>query len=457
MESDAVADQPRLPASGWPTVVTLDGRRKSVCPSAVTVSRWSFCTDSASAVARTCGCSTGWRGWGFLVVALDAAGHGGAPNLPAAPPKFALPRRAGLAHPGCARHRQSGLHGPLDGRSHDHPAAGGSSRRRSACRGTAGHLAKKKKKKKKTPAAARGTVAMTPSARTRRRVFFLSTVAPRTASHGSARAFEKRHAAPGAKSIPAADDVGVGAMCAPAWISGAFRAIIASGRLHAHVGGDAQTPGADDRRCGERIRSFRSKRARQPTLPTGCAVPGPGAYHSWMLANPRRRRHGAPTGGCRTGRRCTRICTGAWRQGCVTCWADALLVRRLHPLRRLGVTAHLNVVGTEAPERVSLDHLRTGPCRAKSRAPQGGGRRGWLRARRRVRPGVRRAGTPSRRPPRRGRCCAAGRRSTLSTWRLSAVPRSCHVSSAHWARPVAPSGWPLEISPPDGLTTHRPP
>ena len=40
-----------------------------------------------------------------------------------------------------------------------------------------------------------------------------------------------------------------------------------------------------------------------------------------------------------------------------------------------------------------------------------------------------------------------------STWRLSAVPRSCQVSSEHCARPVAPSGWPLEIRPPDGFTT----
>jgi hypothetical protein len=34
-----------------------------------------------------------------------------------------------------------------------------------------------------------------------------------------------------------------------------------------------------------------------------------------------------------------------------------------------------------------------------------------------------------------------------------AAKRSCRVSSAHCARPVAPSGWRLEIRPPDGLTT----
>ena len=52
---------------------------------------------------------------------------------------------------------------------------------------------------------------------------------------------------------------------------------------------------------------------------------------------------------------------------------------------------------------------------------------------------------------RRGRCCAAARPRRPSTWRASAVPRSCQVSSAHCARPVAPSGWPLEIRPPDGF------
>ena len=44
-----------------------------------------------------------------------------------------------------------------------------------------------------------------------------------------------------------------------------------------------------------------------------------------------------------------------------------------------------------------------------------------------------------------------------ATWRLSAVPRSCQTSSVHCARPVAPSGWPLESSPPDGLVTTLPP
>ena len=49
-------------------------------------------------------------------------------------------------------------------------------------------------------------------------------------------------------------------------------------------------------------------------------------------------------------------------------------------------------------------------------------------------------------------CCSAT--SAPSTWRRSASPRSCQLSSEHWARPVAPSGWPFEISPPEGLTTR---
>ena len=58
-------------------------------------------------------------------------------------------------------------------------------------------------------------------------------------------------------------------------------------------------------------------------------------------------------------------------------------------------------------------------------------------------------------PPRPMLCCSAT--FAPSTCRASASPRSCQVSSAHCARPVAPSGWPLEIRPPDGLTTQRPP
>jgi hypothetical protein len=58
-------------------------------------------------------------------------------------------------------------------------------------------------------------------------------------------------------------------------------------------------------------------------------------------------------------------------------------------------------------------------------------------------------------PPRPRLCWSATR--APSTWRFSAWPRSCHTSSVHCARPVAPRGWPLESRPPDGLVTHLPP
>ena len=52
-------------------------------------------------------------------------------------------------------------------------------------------------------------------------------------------------------------------------------------------------------------------------------------------------------------------------------------------------------------------------------------------------------------------CCSAT--FAPGTCLLSASPRSCQQSSLHWARPVAPRGWPLEIRPPLGLTTYFPP
>src|SRR6185312_3764182 len=43
------------------------------------------------------------------------------------------------------------------------------------------------------------------------------------------------------------------------------------------------------------------------------------------------------------------------------------------------------------------------------------------------------------------------------TWRPSAVPRSCQVSSTSWEMPVAASGCPRALRPPDGFTGSRPP
>src|SRR5271155_2703689 len=42
-------------------------------------------------------------------------------------------------------------------------------------------------------------------------------------------------------------------------------------------------------------------------------------------------------------------------------------------------------------------------------------------------------------PPRPRLCCSATK--TSPTKRLFAQPRSCHTSSAHCAKPVAPNGW----------------
>ena len=41
--------------------------------------------------------------------------------------------------------------------------------------------------------------------------------------------------------------------------------------------------------------------------------------------------------------------------------------------------------------------------------------------------------------------------------RAPACPRSCQTISVVWASPVAPVGWPLEMSPPLGFTGFRPP
>jgi pimeloyl-ACP methyl ester carboxylesterase len=106
----------------------------------------------------------------------------------------------------------------------------------------------------------------------------------------------------------------------------------------------------------------------------------PGAYHSWMLTNPRqgvdlmRRLLAAELGDA--------LRADARAHGSsVECWAEALLTDD-SPLRTLN--AHpLDVLGTEAPERITLDHLRAGP-RLVWREPEsrGGTRRlAWFRRR----------------------------------------------------------------------------
>ncbi len=58
-------------------------------------------------------------------------------------------------------------------------------------------------------------------------------------------------------------------------------------------------------------------------------------------------------------------------------------------------------------------------------------------------------------PPSPRLCCSPNL--APGTCLRSASPLSCQHSSAHWARPVAPRGWPLEMSPPLGLMTYLPP
>jgi pimeloyl-ACP methyl ester carboxylesterase len=88
----------------------------------------------------------------------------------------------------------------------------------------------------------------------------------------------------------------------------------------------------------------------------------PGAYHSWMLANPR---HGADMMrqllAAELGDALRASVQAHGTDGCVTCWADALLSDD-SPLRPLA-DAPLDVVGTEARQHVTLDRMRAGPYR----------------------------------------------------------------------------------------------
>ncbi|MCT7657287.1 alpha/beta fold hydrolase [Mycobacterium deserti] len=133
----------------------------------------------------------------------------------------------------------------------------------------------------------------------------------------------------------------------------------------------------------------------------------PGAYHSWMLANPR---HGADMMRQLLAAELGDALRASASDGCLTCWAEHLLTEDAM-LRRLA--APVDTVGSEPPQHVSLDRLRAGPCRS-ARAPQRTSSPGRLRWRRRRRASVsfsvRRAGKRSPPPRRRGRCCAAAPR-----------------------------------------------
>ncbi len=84
----------------------------------------------------------------------------------------------------------------------------------------------------------------------------------------------------------------------------------------------------------------------------------PGAYHSWMLANPR---HGADMVrqllSAELGDALRASARKHGDDGCVTCWADSLLTKD-SSLREVN-DGPLDVVGTEARQHVTLDRLRT--------------------------------------------------------------------------------------------------
>ena len=119
-----------------------------------------------------------------------------------------------------------------------------------------------------------------------------------------------------------------------------------------------------------------SCRRRAQSLPADDDV-GPGAQCAYPLGLPAAFRAIIASGDAL---RASARAHGA--DGCVTCWADALLSDD-SPLRPLA-DGPLDLVGTEASERVSLDRLRTGPCRApNTQYRKGAGRFGRRRGRRR--------------------------------------------------------------------------
>jgi hypothetical protein len=102
----------------------------------------------------------------------------------------------------------------------------------------------------------------------------------------------------------------------------------------------------------------------------------PGAYHSWMLANPRqaadmmRQLLAAELGDAlREDARAHRV------DGCVDCWAAGLLTED-SPLRTLN-DGPLDVLGTEAPERITLDQLRSVRREQTQESPTRRGIRGF--------------------------------------------------------------------------------
>jgi pimeloyl-ACP methyl ester carboxylesterase len=170
----------------------------------------------------------------------------------------------------------------------------------------------------------------------------------------------------------------------PLGFSGAFRAIIASGDY---------TPMLDAMR-EHRVPTIVVHGEKDLVVPfasawdmveraDGALYRVPGAYHSWMLANPR---HGADMMrqllAAELGDALRASARAHGDHGCVPCWVNDLLSDD-SPLRRLD-DLPLDVVGTEAPERITMDHLRAGPIRIPNQQRRNRARRlGWFAGRRR--------------------------------------------------------------------------
>jgi pimeloyl-ACP methyl ester carboxylesterase len=199
----------------------------------------------------------------------------------------------------------------------------------------------------------------------------------------------------------------------PLGLPGAFRAIIGSGDYTPMLGAmrEYRVPTIVVHGEKDLVVPFESARDMADRA-DGALYRVPGAYHSWMLANPRqgvdlmRRLLAAELG---EALRADRRADGA--PVSVECWADALLTDE-SPLRTLNEHTP-DVLGTEIPQRITLDRLREGPHHAWPEDTKAlGGQRVWdrlrLLAQRTV--SARRAGRPSPPPPHRARCCAAAPR-----------------------------------------------
>lgn len=180
----------------------------------------------------------------------------------------------------------------------------------------------------------------------------------------------------------------------PLGFPGAFRAIITSGDYAPMLDAMAEKRVPTIVVHGERdlVVPFESAHDMAEHA-DGALYRVPGAYHSWMLANPR---HGADMMRQLLAAELGDALRASARKhrddGCVTCWADSLLTRD-SSLRALNA-GPLDVVGTEARQHVTLDRLRTFPRRADADSHEKRPNRASLRllARRTV-TSARRAGT----------------------------------------------------------------